>query len=354
MLQIVASRRPVSAIRPFLAFSRSASHRPRLASDPNGEVAMAEAEAAEATARALVALPAEWTVMHHVQWPGRTGADVDHVVVGPGGVFVIDSSPARKAAAHACATAADVLAVGASLDRRMVHPVLCHGGDQAEVSVRDVVVCSPEELVPLLLSLERVLDADELGSAQAFVASAMTPGDWSSHGTPVLAGATSSRRDRSAGSTGRLGLFLLITAATVAATPWAAARVEDARAGKPPPTPSLGEAVWIAGTTTRPPLELTAEKVAGGGRQFVVQLTVRNDGGRPFAMHSLGAGLELDNLLQAGAAPGSQVKLVGVQLEPGKERIVTYRYTLPAGRSAAFFETNVGDGRADRAHWQVP
>jgi hypothetical protein len=112
--------------------------------------------------------------------------------------------------------------------------------------------------------------------------------------------------------------------------------------------------VRIAGTTTRPPLELTAETVAGGGRQYVVQLTVRNDGDRPFAMDSLETALELDNLQEAGAATGTQVELVGLQLEAGKERVVTYRYLLPSGRRVAFIETSVGRGRADQAHWQVP
>jgi hypothetical protein len=313
---------------------------------------MADTDAAEQTARALVALPADWTVLHHVRWPGRSGATVDHVVVGPGGVFVIESSPALKSAASACAVAADVLAIGASLDRGMVHPVLCFAGEQAEVDVRDVVVCSPEEIVPLLLSLDRVLDPDELGSAQAFVASAMTPGDWSPSRMSVV-GAASARRDRSAGSTGRLGLFLLITAATVAATPWAAARVEDARAGDPPPTPTMGEVVHVVGTTTRPPLELTAEEVAGAGRRYVVQLTVRNDGDDPFDMAGLEAGLELDNLHQADPVTGAQVELAGVQLEPGKERVLTYRFTVSPDRSVAFFETTVGDKRAERARWQV-
>lgn len=315
---------------------------------------MADTEAAEETARALVALPAEWTVLHHVRWPGRSGATVDHVVVGPGGVFVIDSSPARKSSATGCATAADVLAIGASLDRGMVHPVLCHAGEQAEVSVRDVAVCSPEEIVPLLLSLPRVLDADELGSAQAVVASAMTPGDWSPQRTSVVAGAASSRRDRGAGSMGRLGLTLLIMAAIVSALPWVAAKVEDARAGDPPPTPAIGEAVWVAGTTTRPPLELTAEEVdGGGGRRYVVQLTVRNDGDRPFDMDSLGTSLELDDLQQADTVTGTEVELAGVQLEPGRERALTYRFSVSSTRNVAFFEAAVGDKRADRTRWQV-
>src|SRR4051812_10265743 len=46
----------------------------------------------ESTARALAALPElDWRVFHDVHWPGRRYANVDHVVVGPSGVFVIDS-----------------------------------------------------------------------------------------------------------------------------------------------------------------------------------------------------------------------------------------------------------------------
>ena len=46
----------------------------------------------ESTARALAALPElDWRVFHDVHWPGRRYANIDHVVVGPGGVFVIDS-----------------------------------------------------------------------------------------------------------------------------------------------------------------------------------------------------------------------------------------------------------------------
>ena len=32
-----------------------------------------------------------WAVFHDVRWPGRPKANIDHVAVGPGGVFVIDS-----------------------------------------------------------------------------------------------------------------------------------------------------------------------------------------------------------------------------------------------------------------------
>ena len=49
------------------------------------------AEGERLTAQALADLPAGWVVLHDVHWPGRPLANLDHVVVGPGGVVVIDS-----------------------------------------------------------------------------------------------------------------------------------------------------------------------------------------------------------------------------------------------------------------------
>ena len=43
------------------------------------------------TAEALAALGPEWVVLHDQRWPGRRLANIDHVVIGPGGIFVIDS-----------------------------------------------------------------------------------------------------------------------------------------------------------------------------------------------------------------------------------------------------------------------
>ena len=36
--------------------------------------------------------PHEWTSFHDVRWPGMRWESLDHVVVGPPGVFVIDST----------------------------------------------------------------------------------------------------------------------------------------------------------------------------------------------------------------------------------------------------------------------
>ena len=49
------------------------------------------AEGEQATADVLAVLPAGWTALHDVRWPKRRLANIDHIVVGPGGVFVIDS-----------------------------------------------------------------------------------------------------------------------------------------------------------------------------------------------------------------------------------------------------------------------
>ena len=49
------------------------------------------AEGEVAVARALEAMPEGWVVLHDLAWPGRQRANLDHVVVGPGGVFVVDA-----------------------------------------------------------------------------------------------------------------------------------------------------------------------------------------------------------------------------------------------------------------------
>jgi hypothetical protein len=44
------------------------------------------------TGEVLTALEANgWVVLHDVHWPGRPRANIDHIAIGPGGVFVIDS-----------------------------------------------------------------------------------------------------------------------------------------------------------------------------------------------------------------------------------------------------------------------
>jgi hypothetical protein len=43
------------------------------------------------TAAALARLGPEWTAWHDLKWPGRRFANIDHLAIGPSGIFVIDS-----------------------------------------------------------------------------------------------------------------------------------------------------------------------------------------------------------------------------------------------------------------------
>jgi len=140
------------------------------------------AEGEEAVAAALAQLPAvTWTVFDDVRWPGRRYANVDHIVVGPPGVFVIDSKnwsgqvtvkagvlrqSGRSREASVSAAAEAGLAVAGlvpTLEPHFVHPVLCFVREE-ELSgwARDVMVCSTPNVVALLTSRSAVLAEHEV------------------------------------------------------------------------------------------------------------------------------------------------------------------------------------------------
>ncbi len=151
------------------------------------------AEGERATAEALAALPTEtWTVLHDVKWPGRTYANIDHIVVGPTGVFVIDSKNwsgavavrngvlrqngyARETDVDSAASAASVVAPLVPLLRRdLVRPVLCFTRDeQLTGSVRQVLVCSTTNVVTLLTSRSAVLSPDEVRQLSSDIENAL-------------------------------------------------------------------------------------------------------------------------------------------------------------------------------------
>ena len=126
------------------------------------------ADGEAATAEVLATLPPGWTSLHDVRWPGRRLANVDHVLIGPGGVFVIDSKNwtgqitlrdgslrqngySREKAVAGAADAALAVAELISPYASWVHPVMCFVG-QEHLSgwSRDVMVCSTTNLVTML------------------------------------------------------------------------------------------------------------------------------------------------------------------------------------------------------------
>lgn len=136
------------------------------------------ADGEAATARALASLDAaDWTIFHDVRWPGRALANVDHVAVGPGGVFVIDSKnwsgrievkdsvlrqngyQREKAVVAAAEAAIAVSLVTADLPGRLAVPVLCFVREEQLTGwARDVMVCSTTNVAEMLMSRPTVLD----------------------------------------------------------------------------------------------------------------------------------------------------------------------------------------------------
>ncbi len=143
----------------------------------------AEADA-EAVARVLATLDAaEWTVYRDVRWPTREFASLDHVVVGPKGVFVIDSlswsgrlSVANDqvrlngiirdselvGAVEAAAALTELIGLGA----HDVQPVLCFVREEwLTGTARDVLVCSTANLDTMLLGRSARLCPEQIRTA---------------------------------------------------------------------------------------------------------------------------------------------------------------------------------------------
>ncbi|NPD03791.1 NERD domain-containing protein [Nocardioides sp. zg-1308] len=137
------------------------------------------AEGEVAVARALEALPDGWFGLHDLAWPGRPKANIDHIVVGPGGVFVVDAKnwtgrievrdqvlmqngrrrePAVASAAEAALALQYIVPVS-----HLSTSVLCFVRDEPLTGwARDVMVCSTATLTAMLTSRPAVLSPDDV------------------------------------------------------------------------------------------------------------------------------------------------------------------------------------------------
>ena len=135
------------------------------------------ADGEHVTAAVLDALPSEtWTVFYDVHWPGRKYANVDHVAVGPSGIFVIDSKnwsgmitirdnvlrqsghAREEAVVDAAEAALAVARVAPMVIPHHVLPVLCFVREEPLTGwARDVMVCSTTNLVEQLTTRPEVL-----------------------------------------------------------------------------------------------------------------------------------------------------------------------------------------------------
>ncbi len=127
-------------------------------------------------ARALESLPDGWVVLHDLAWPGRPRANLDHVVIGPGGVFVVDAKNwsgrlevrdqvllqnGRRREPTVASAAEAAIAVQALMPvPNLCMGVLCFVRDEPLTGwARDVMVCSTVNVVEMLTSRPHVLDA---------------------------------------------------------------------------------------------------------------------------------------------------------------------------------------------------
>ncbi len=303
-----------------------------------GEVLEHEGSSDLDAARVLGTLPFdEWRVFHHVRRPGRRMLRLDHVVVGPSGVFVIDDQAwdgditiergvlrqdGRRRDRFSAAVADAAVAVRALLphiEKPAIHPVLCLNRDEPVFGWSgSVMICSTANLASFLLSrpkwhteseareiattLSRSLSASTATRAPT---SALPPGisPVDTEGRPLHTEEVPDLRPvRAARAPVSRQVRALALLGAVVATTALVAKIElhdrvadlSARATERviSRTEPIGTAIPVpAYGTTRPPLSIAAGKpvftkpkirglkVERGHRLVAVPLTVRNTGG---------------------------------------------------------------------------
>jgi hypothetical protein len=158
-----------------------------------------------AVGRILAGLGPEWLVLHAVP-VGSGWADIDHVLVGPAGVFTLNTkNHARQSiwvagqtlmvsgkklrhlhnSAHEAARASKLLstAVGAAVDVRAVVVIVEPQRLTIKEKPRQVVVLSDRQLLAFLRRRHAVLDAEQV---QRVAAAAVSPWTW--HTKPAMPG----------------------------------------------------------------------------------------------------------------------------------------------------------------------
>lgn len=139
-------------------------------------------------------IPHGWYLLNDVHWPGRPKANLDHVLVGPGGVVVVDAKnwtgEVRVAAGvlwqgrfartqsvdGALAQCAAVASVLAPPHRRFVRPLICLAGqpDLFGITNSDVAVAGADRVVGAVLALPPVLDQQTVVGLYAHLGQQLT------------------------------------------------------------------------------------------------------------------------------------------------------------------------------------
>ena len=139
-------------------------------------------------------VPHGWYVLHDVHWPGRPKANLDHVLVGPGGVVVVDCKnwtgevrvlsgvlwqgryARTQAVEGALAQCAAVSSVVSPPYRRLVRPLICMAAqpDLFGVTGSDVAVAGTQRVVGAIEALPQVLDQQAVAGLYAQLGQELT------------------------------------------------------------------------------------------------------------------------------------------------------------------------------------
>ena len=157
-----------------------------------GSLLSSQLEETPAVGQVLDSLPAEWHVIHSRHWPGRSHDTIDHLAVGPTGIFVVHgaawSGPVlltedllevngRNRMATVQTTHNSAREVALLLPphlRDLCFPVICFRRTETISGwVKAVRVCSTSTLHDLLDSRDRVLGTDEIARIAAGLADAL-------------------------------------------------------------------------------------------------------------------------------------------------------------------------------------
>ena len=172
---------------------------------------------------------AGWYVLHDLAWPGRQKANIDHLVVGPGGIFVIDTKNwsgrvevrdgvlrqngrSRESAVDGVRRA--VAAVQSLVPEVPIQPVLSlHGDLTMKERAGGVIICSTSTLREMLESRPAVLEPADVQRIGSVLEPALTRLP-ASAAPPARAQRDRPARtsSRSGPSIGRLVGFVLIVA----------------------------------------------------------------------------------------------------------------------------------------------
>jgi Nuclease-related domain len=187
-----------------------------------------------ATGAVLAALdPADWSVLHDVRWPGRARANIDHVAVGPGGVFVIDSKNWSGAVnvkngvlrqnGYSREKEVDGVSRAAQAVRELVrdtpvYGMMCFARDESvDETLRDVMVCSTANLHAVLTARPVAVPADQVRRVAALLARSLeTAGTTPTRSTRKERGRTKAQT-RSGPSGWRVLAFFVTVALMIAA-----------------------------------------------------------------------------------------------------------------------------------------